>query len=222
MRSKIHQTILLPTLCCMAFYVGNGLVGETEAAFSSRVSPEIITMNAAIVFPTTIQELEDRAQEVSKGMEQNMKMIVAPAQNASMEELHKKLDEVTAVEEELIYQLSTLQHLYEEVSFYHMDIQKQEVSAAHTYDYVREGFQHIEETLKKVQASADFSHIEEIRSSILLQIEELEDQKEPSIEQLKTKTELENTESQNQDEASTEITNKQVTAHEEETVEHSE
>ncbi|WP_404445833.1 DUF4047 domain-containing protein [Sutcliffiella horikoshii] len=243
MRGRIHRDILLSSLCCMAFYAGTQLVGETEAAFSSRVSPESITVNAAFVFPATIKELENRAHKVSTSMEHNVKTIADPSPHASMEELYRKLDEVTAMKEELTRQLGTLQNLYDEVSLYHMDMQKEEVSNAHTYDFVRRGFQHIEELLKKVQATVDFSHIEAIHSSILLQIQELEDQEEPSIEQPQfnpdqekpiigqpqTNPNSENSESQDEapmeitDEESTEITNdKQVTTHEEETAWHSE
>jgi hypothetical protein len=250
LRGRIHKTILLPSLCCMAFFAGTQLVGETEAAFSSRFSPDPITMSAAFVFPATIHELEERAQKVSISMKHNVKKIVAPSPDASMEELHRKLDEMTAMEQELTRQLGTLQSLYDEMSAYHMDIQKQEVSNAHTYDYVREGFQHVDRLLKVVQATVDFSKIETIRSSILVQIQELEDQEEPSIEetqtnpdqeepsieQPQTKPDPENPESHDEastdtteapteitGEASTEITkDKQVTEHEEETVGHSE
>jgi hypothetical protein len=227
----------------MAFYAGTQLVGETEAAFSSRVSPDSITMKAAFVFPATIHELEDRAKKVSKSMEDNVKTIVAPSPDASMEELHRKLDEVTAMKEELTRQLGTLQNLYDETYAYHMDIQKQGVTDVHTYDYVTEGFQHIAGMLEVVQATVDFSHVEAIRTSILVQIQELEaqeepsteetqpnpDPEEPSIEKLQINPNPENFESQDgasteiTDEAPTEITNdKQVTEHEEETAWHSE
>ncbi|WP_374055100.1 hypothetical protein [Rossellomorea sp. FM04394] len=252
MRRRIQQTLLLPSLCCMAFYAGTQLVGETEAAFSSQVSPGPITMNAAFVFPATILGIEDRAQKVSKSMEHTFHAIVAPLPKASIEELHKQLDEVRAMEEELTRQLSIMQNLYDEMSAYHMDIQKKEVTNVHTYDYVREGFQHVEDMMEEVRATVDFSHIEAIRSSILLQIQDLEDQVEPSIdsnqtnpdpvkpsiEQPKTNPDPEKSESQDEalltektdedsteitDEAPSEITNdKQVTEHEEETVEHSE
>ncbi|WP_341357097.1 DUF4047 domain-containing protein [Rossellomorea sp. y25] len=258
MRGRIHKTILLSSLCCMAFYAGTQLVGETEAAFSSRVSTDPITMSAAFVFPATIHELEERAQKVSKSMEHTFHTVVAPSPEASMEELHRQLDEVTAMKEELTRQLGTLQNLYDEVSAYHMDIQNQGVTNAHTYDYVREGFQHVAGMLEVVQATVDFSHIEAIRTSILLQIQNLEDQEKPSIESTQTNPDPETPSieqpqtnpdpesSESQDEASTEITDeapteitdgekteineetsteitndKQVTAHEEETVEYS-
>ncbi|MFC7786814.1 hypothetical protein ACFQWC_20145 [Rossellomorea sp. GCM10028870] len=237
MSRRIQQTILLPSLCCMAFYAGTQLVGETEAAFSSQVSPDPITMNAAFVFPATIHGIEDRAQKVSKRIDHTFHTIVAPSAKASMEELHKQLEEVRAMEEELTRQLSTMQILYDEMSVYHLDIQKQGVTNVHTYDYVREGFQHVEDMMEEVRATVDFSHIEAIRSSILLQIQDLEDQEEPSIEQPQTNPDTKSSESQNEaskqitdeapteitDEAPSEITNdKQVTEHEEETVEHSE
>jgi Domain of unknown function (DUF4047) len=194
-------------------------------------------MSAAFVFPATIHELEERAQKVSISMKHNVKKIVAPSPSASMEELHRQLDEMTAMEQELTRQLGTLQNLYDEMSAYHMDIQKQEVSNVHTYDYVREGFQHVAGMLEVVQATVDFSKIEAIRSSILVQIQELDAQDESSIEETQTNPEKESSESQDKalteipdeastgitDETPTEITNdKQVTEHEEETAWHSE
>ncbi|PFA66791.1 hypothetical protein CN378_12895 [Bacillus sp. AFS015802] len=185
MRGRIHQTIRL-SFCCMTFYAGTQLVGETEAAFTSQASPDSITMNAALVFPATIHELEDRGQELSESMERNMKTVSAPSPGASREELQRQLDKVTAMEEELTHQMGMLHQLYEEVSTYYREIQKQEVANVHTYDYVREGFEHVEEMLKGVQATVDYSQIEEIRSSILMQIQELEDQEQPSVEESPT------------------------------------
>jgi Domain of unknown function (DUF4047) len=230
----------------MAFYAGTQLVGETEAAFSSQASPESITMEAAFVFPGTIHKLEDRAQKVAESMTENVKTILPPSPGASRGKLKRQLDEVTAMEEELSSQMGILQELYEEVSAYHRKIQKQ--TEIHTYDYVREGFKHVEGLLKGVQATVDFSQIEEIRSSILIQIQKLEDQEQPPIEEIQTdpvseepsidqpQTDPDSDNPDSQHEASSEITNevetgiteeaskdipndKQVTVHEEETVE---
>jgi Domain of unknown function (DUF4047) len=225
---RIQQTILLPSLCCMAFYAGTQLVGETEAAFTSRASPDSITMNAAFVFPATIHELEDRAQKVAESMRGNVKTIIPPSPGASKEELQRQLDEVSAMEEELSRQMGTLQQLYEEVSTYHSEIQKQ--TDIQPYDYVREGFEHVDTTLEGVQAIVDFSQIEGIRSAILMQIQELEDVEQPSVEEIQKDSEPEQSSinqtqtnpaiSEPKDETSTEITNdKQVKVHEEETVE---
>ncbi|MCA0150427.1 DUF4047 domain-containing protein [Rossellomorea vietnamensis] len=239
---RIHQRILLPSLCCIAFYSGTQLIGETEAAFTSQASPDSITMNAAFVFPATIHELEDRAQRVAESMEHNMKTISALSSGSSGEEFQRQLDQMTAIEKELTHQMDTMHKLYEEVSTYYREIQKQEVKNVHTYDYVREGFEHVEGMLKGVQATVEFSKIEEIRSSILMQIQELEDQEQPSVEgsptdpapeQPQTNPDPDHSESQN--EGSREITNevktditeeaskdnpndKQVTEHEEENV----
>ncbi|UXH43281.1 DUF4047 domain-containing protein [Rossellomorea vietnamensis] len=214
---RIHRTILMPSLCCMAFYAGTQLVGETEAAFTSQASPESITMKAAFVFPGTIQDLEEGAQKVSGDMENTLKKIVAPSPGASMEELERQLEEVTAVEGELTRQMGMLQHLYEEMATYYRGIQQQKAADVHTYDYVREGFQHIEGLWKEV----DFSHIEEIRSSILLQMQELEDRDQPAAEDIQTapETEPSKTDPENS-ESGDEV--KGVTEHEREAMENRE
>ncbi|MEH7013826.1 DUF4047 domain-containing protein [Neobacillus niacini] len=219
MRGRIQKNILLPCLCCIAFYGGTQLVGETEAAFSSQVSPDSITVSAAFVFPSTIKQMEDRAQKIENSMDNNFKTIVTASPNASLEELHKKLAEVTAIEQELTRQLGTLHDLFEELSTYNMEIQNQGIRNVHTFDYVREGFQQVDRLVKVVHGKIDFSHIEDIRSSILLQIHALE--KEPSMEHTQTNPHRENSETQ--DEALTSLNNdKQVTVYEEETMEHRE
>lgn len=227
MRERFHKSIVLPCLCCIAFYGGTQLVGETEAAFSSQVSPESITMSAAFVFPAAIKQLEDRAKKVSNNMNHHFKTIVAASPGASTEELHKKLAEVTAIEQELTLQLSTLRDIHDELSTYNVEIQNQGVTDVHTYDYVREGFQHVDRMLIDVQAAIDFQHIEAIRSSILLQIQELAETEKASKQYTQTNQDQENTENQdaaasNQETVTNSNHNEQVTAHDEETMENSE
>lgn len=219
MRGRMHKTILLPWLCCTAFYGGTQLVGETEAAFSSQVSTDSINMSAAFVFPETIKQLEDRAQEIKHTMENNFETIDETIPNNSLEELHKKLAEVTAVEQELIQELGALHDLHEEMSTYYLEVQKRGRTNVHTFDYVSDGFQQVGGILKVVQATIDLSHIEAIRNSIHLQIQELEEKKEPYMEHIPTNQPPENSESM--DEESMNLTNdKQVTVNEEEALEH--
>ena len=65
MRSK---TGLLPWLCCLAFYGGTQLTGETEAAFSSQVSLESITLSTADVVPASARE-EDQTIQLQENIE---------------------------------------------------------------------------------------------------------------------------------------------------------
>jgi small-conductance mechanosensitive channel len=191
MKGRIHNAILLPSLCCLAFYGGTQLIGETEAAFSSRASPNSITMSAAFVFPATIKQLVDHAQKVSDSMNDNFTKIVVASTDESMEELHQKLAEVTAIEQELTRQLGTLQDLHEELSRYNKNIQNQGMTNVHTFDYVREGFQHVDRLLKMEQTSIDFSHIESIRSSIQWQLEGQKNDKQVTVDEEETMEHIE-------------------------------
>jgi hypothetical protein len=221
MSGGIHRAILLPSLCCLAFYGGAQVVGETEAAFSSQVSPESITMSAAFVFPATIHQIEDRALKAAKSMNNHFKNITAASPGASTEDLHRKLAEVTTIEQELTLQLEVLREMHHELSAYDREIQNQSVEDGQTFVYIREGFQHVDRILSDVEATIDFSHIEAIRSSVQLQIQESEETDEPSMENTPSNQPGENAESQ--DESSTNETNdKQVNKDGEETVDHSE
>lgn len=223
MRGQFHKAVLLPSICCIAFYGGTQLVGETEASFSSQVTPDSITMSAAIVFPATIKQLEDRAEKVSNNMNHHFKTIVAASPD-TLEELHKQLAAVTANEQELILELATLHGIYEELSMYNMEIQNEEVSDIHTYDYVREGFLHVDRLLKDQQAAIDFQQIEASRSSILKQMQELTETEKTSEENAQSKQPQENIDPQEAADAYQETAvnsnqNEQVTAHGEEALE---
>ncbi|GGI15791.1 DUF4047 domain-containing protein [Gottfriedia solisilvae] len=220
MKVRIRKIILLPCLCCMAFYGGSQLVGNTEASFSSQASPDSITMSAAFVFPATIRQLEVGAQRIANSMEHDFKSINATSPEATIEELHKKLAEITAIKQDLTLQLGTLLDLYEEVSMYYKEIQNQEGINLHTFDYVSEGYKNVDGILNEVQAAIDFHQIDVIHSSILIQIQKLEEKEQTSMEQTQSNQQLENSEAQ--DNGSTNLDNDgEVTADEEKTMEHS-
>lgn len=54
--------LILPCLCCLSFYTGTQLVGETAAAFTSQAETKPILISTAFVFPSYIHGLEQKAR----------------------------------------------------------------------------------------------------------------------------------------------------------------
>ncbi|WP_176545124.1 DUF4047 domain-containing protein [Bacillus sp. AFS041924] len=175
MRRAFHKVILFPSLCCMSFYVGSQLVGETKASFSSQISPKPITVAAAFVFPATIEMLNKRAVDLENQMLGNYELIVANAPEQSLQKLHDRLTEITVIERKLHQQSNSLQLVYDEMSSYHNRLQDQKTTGNQTFSYVLEGFQKVERIIKEVQDEIDFQKISDIRSSVTLHIKELEE-----------------------------------------------
>ncbi|WP_179865603.1 DUF4047 domain-containing protein [Bacillus sp. AFS017336] len=175
MRRAFHKVILFPCLCCMSFYVGSQIVGETEASFSSQISPEPITLAAAFVFPATIEELGKRAEGLKNQMHGNYESIIASTQEQSLQKLRDKLTETTLTEQKLREQSNSLQHVYDEMSSYNKRLQEQRTTGNKTYSYVREGFQKVGSIIKEVRDEIDFQKIAAVRSSITLQIMDKEE-----------------------------------------------
>ena len=227
MSRTFQKAILLPCLCCMSFYVGAQIVGETEASFSSQISQEPIKITAAFVFPETIQQLDIRAAAIANQMIDNYEMIFATSQGTSLQILRESLAEITATEQKLHQQFSNLQNVYDELSTYHDQLKEEKSADIQTFGYVDEGFQKVKRMLKEVQETIDFQEIEAIRSSVALQIKELEEREKITEEHSKVnlpqeKSETEEGTASNQGATKHSNTNKQVTEHDEENITHSE
>lgn len=192
MGRAFHKVILFPSLCCMSFYVGSQIVGETEASFSSQISPKPITVAAAFVFPATIEELDKRAEDLENQMLENYESIVANTPEQSLQKLHDKLNEITLIEQKLHQQSNGLQLVYDEMSSYHNRLQDQKTAGNQTFSYVREGFQKVDHIIKEVQEEIDFQKVAEIRSSVTLQIKELEEKEKASGDHLQDTDKSEN------------------------------
>ncbi|MEH6991679.1 DUF4047 domain-containing protein [Neobacillus drentensis] len=169
MRRTFHQAIIFPCLCCFSFFSGNLLVGETEARFLSQVKAEPLEISAAFVFPSTIKQLEDSAEEIIMGMKETYQTTLSSTPGGTLGELQVQLSKITASGQNLNIQLDNLNRVFEELSFYKNQIQEQD-----QYEYVHEGFRSVESLRNEVQATIDFSKIEAIRSIVLLKIKELE------------------------------------------------
>jgi hypothetical protein len=166
MRRTFHQYIIFPCLCCLFFYLGNQLVGETEAKFSIQAKAQPIEVSAAIVFPATIEQLEDTAEENVMSMKENYQSILSTTPVETLEELQVQLSKISANVQELYIQMDNLIAVYEELSLYKNN--NQELA------YVHEGFQSVKGLRNEVLASIDFSKVEAVHSHFLLKIKDLE------------------------------------------------
>ncbi|MFP7297140.1 hypothetical protein [Neobacillus niacini] len=165
MRKTFHQTIIFPSLCCLFFYTGNLLVGETEAKFSSQVRIEPIEISAAMVFPSTIKQLEGSAEEIVMRMKETYHSTLTAEPGGTLEELQVQLSQITAGIEELYIQMDKLHRIHEEMSVYQNNIQDHG-----QFEYVDPGFRTVDGLWNEVQASIDFSKLEAIRSMFHLKI----------------------------------------------------
>ena len=180
MRKAFHKVIMFPCLICIFFYAGMQVVGETEASFSSQVASEPIELSAAIVFPGTIKQLEDRAQELASSMHLIYETIMATTPDVSLQVLYGRLAEIQNIEQKLNLQLAALNTIYDELSSYKNQTLDPAVPDLYTYDYVQEGFQAVQSILQEVKGTIDFKQLEIVRSSLKWQIKKLEEKEKSS------------------------------------------
>lgn len=138
---------------------------------------EPIEISAAIVFPSTIKQLEDSAEEIVMSMKETYQSTLLVTPGETLEELQVQLSKISASGQELYIQLDNLHRVYEEMSAYKNKIQDKD-----SFEYVHKGFHTVEGLRNEVQASIDFSKIEALRSIFLLKIEEVEIKNKQVIE----------------------------------------
>jgi hypothetical protein len=176
MGKDFHRDIIFVCLCCLFFYLGNRLVGETEAIFSSQVKHEPIELSAAFVFPSTIKHLEDTAEESVMSIKKNYQMTLSITPNETLEELQGQLARISGNVQELYIQLDKLNTVYEELSLYKNKNQEEHLA------YVQEGFQSVESLRNEVLAVIDLTKAEAVHALFQLKISELEKMKRQVIE----------------------------------------
>jgi Domain of unknown function (DUF4047) len=176
MRKTFHQHITFVCLCCLFFCLGNYLVGETEAKFSSQDKAQSLELSTAFVFPETIKHLEDTAEEIVMSMKKNYQMTLSNTPDESLGELEVQLSKIKANVQELYIQMDNLNTVYEELSLYKNKNQQD------TLTYVHEGFQSVESLRNEVLATIDFSKVEAVHSLLEFKIKELEKMTKQVIE----------------------------------------
>ncbi|USK38965.1 hypothetical protein LIS77_24335 [Cytobacillus firmus] len=178
MKKSMPKRIILPCLCCLSFYAGQLVVGETEALFSSQAELEPITITSAFVFPETIQNLQNQADGIAGSMGQNFKLATEISWNTeSKHELENRLYRLAELEVHLKKQMDRLVSIADELYAY-----EQQAKSIHTGDpsfaYIQEGYQYANLLLSEVKAEIEFQRIKEASSAIRLRMKELDEEEE--------------------------------------------
>ncbi|MEH6988215.1 DUF4047 domain-containing protein [Cytobacillus firmus] len=176
MKKSMPKRIILPCLCCLSFYAGHLVVGETEALFSSQAELEPMTIASAFVFPETIQNLQNQADGIAGSMRQNFKLAAEISWNTeSKQELKNRLYQLTELEEQLKKQMDRLVSIVDELNLY-----EQQAKSSHTgnpsFAYIHEGYRHADLLLSEVMAEIDIQRIKEAGSAIRQRMNELDEE----------------------------------------------
>lgn len=172
MSGKFQKGLALLGLCSVSFYCGAQIAGQTEAAFSSKALLHPIEVSAAMVFPSTIQELNMSAKQINVDMLSLYKSIPQVSDAPSIEELKESLDNLSAKERELKKLLSRFDQIHSELAAYYKQVRPLDQN---TYRFVLEGWNEIDALSKQIKKTIDFQYIEKYRTSLELRIKRLEE-----------------------------------------------
>jgi hypothetical protein len=173
MKGILPKLISLPCLCCIGFYSGTQLIGETEAVFTSHSAPAPLTISAAPIFPDGVQLMEKQARQIAENMIQVYSRIPDQSDGATIEELSGKLSELEVIEQELSAEQEKLDSIYKELLSY---LQQSSSERGKSLDYVAKGVRVVDKIKKEGQRSINYQRIEDVHTFIVNQIKELENQ----------------------------------------------
>lgn len=187
MIGKFQKGLVLLGLCSVSFYCGAQIAGQTEAAFSSKALLQPIEVSAAIVFPSTIQELNVSAKQINVDMLSIYKSIPKVSDTPSLEELKKSLETLSTKERELQKLLSRFDHIHIELAAYYTQVRSLDQN---TYRFVLEGWNEIDSLSKQIKKTIDFQYIKKYRTTLELRIKRLEEEaKSEPVQKLEEVTE---------------------------------
>ncbi|WP_176547428.1 DUF4047 domain-containing protein [Bacillus sp. AFS053548] len=149
-------------------------MGVTDASFSSQASSAPVNISTSIVFPSKVKKLEDDARNIADTINKEYKSIFSPPLNVSLQELRERLGKINEIELEISDQFGELESIKKELSTTKLKLKNQKEVDKQTYAYVGEGDQKVSSILKEVHTMIDFQQIEIVRSSISIQIDNLE------------------------------------------------
>ncbi|WP_108670588.1 DUF4047 domain-containing protein [Peribacillus acanthi] len=170
MKDAFHKAIILPCICCISFYTGVQLVGETEASFSRQASIDSVEMSAAFVFPSTIKQLENKAQSIAASIYNKYESISPYSPDSSLQELQENQFAIIQTDQDLAHLLNELESVHFELSSH-----SQQALEIQDYDFVHKGYKNVDSLIKEVRTKIDFQYLATILSSIRSQIKDLED-----------------------------------------------
>lgn len=190
MRKK-YQKIAILSACCISFYLGTQIVGETEASFSKQASIEKLTIKTAFVFPSTIHELKKQANAIAEHIEKSYERLNVDNNEISLQEAKERLAILSQLNEQVI----AFYELYTELNRYNQQV-REEKDHQHIFDFVIEGYKHVDKLMKAGGISSYARQFTDIQASLKEQIDRLEKQKlqqsQEELEKQETQESLEN------------------------------
>jgi hypothetical protein len=182
LKGTFRKAIVLSTICSIGFYSGAQFIGQTEASFSSQATLEPIEISAAVVFPATVQDLIDQAQNIFTDMITAKSRMPTVPEKAALKELNEARSAVIGVEQELQSLLLDFENVHTELANINKQVKKLD---PHTYRFVQTGFLQVDKVRMEIKKSIDFPSIKHTRLSIELRIKKLEEteKKEQSMKQ---------------------------------------
>ncbi|MEM5017402.1 DUF4047 domain-containing protein [Metabacillus indicus] len=173
MKGILPKLLSLSCMCCIGFYAGTQLIGETEAAFTSQTAPAPLTISAAVIFPEGVQLMETQARQIGEKMIQSYNRVPEQSEGGTLEELHGTLTELEAIEKELGAGQEELDNLYIELLSY----QQQSASEnGKPIDYAAKGVKAVGKIIKETEKFIDYQRIKDFQTSLVKQIKEMENQ----------------------------------------------
>lgn len=122
---KVMRNVsVLACLCSLSFYVSSQVVGETRSYFSSKKST-VYEIHTAFVFPKTIENLQQQAQDVTNRVSANYESISGPNAELSLKLATSKLDEVSKKLEVMKKDQISLQTMNKQMVDYYQKAQQE-------------------------------------------------------------------------------------------------
>lgn len=118
----MRNVSVLVCLCSLSFYVSSQVVGETKSYFSSKKSTAY-EIHTAFVFPKTIENLQQRAQDVTNRVSATYESISGT--ELSIKLATSKLDEVSKKLEVMKKDQISLQTMNKQMMDYYQKAQKE-------------------------------------------------------------------------------------------------
>lgn len=198
---KVMRNVsVLVCLCSLSFYVSSQVVGETKSYFSSKKSTAY-EIHTAFVFPKTIENLQQRAQDVTNRVSATYESISGT--ELSLKVATSKLDEVSKKLEEMKKDQISLQTMNKQMVDYYQKAQQEppvskDVTSKYRSitDYVNPAYASFEKMVTSVDTyikntekiKADLTNLVQDQPPVNVIPSALSPAKTPSLPQTKTPT----------------------------------
>lgn len=162
---KKLQRFAIPSLMLISVYTAAQTIGETEASFSSQ-SEKAVQISAAFVFPSTIENLEQKAADSAGNFQ---KLTHSNLKTLSLTDL---LD----IKKEIRANMLSLHNIQTELHHY----KSKAAANPKEYPYVLKGSEQVDKLISKLNTSSLLSHIDQ-------QIADSQKKQQAELQKKKTK-----------------------------------